>query len=415
MGNILIFAGTSEGRKLIEYFSNLKIHLTACVATEYGEQLIEKSEFVHVLSERFNREQMFALMQQNDFDLVIDATHPYAKEVSENIHWACCQSKREYIRIIRQKAFYKNCIYVESYDQAVSYLNKTEGNILLTTGSKDLESFTRIIDFENRIYPRILPMSKGIEKCFTLGFQPRNVICMQGPFSQDLNTAMLRQIDAKFLVTKDSGKAGCLGEKISAAENVGAKVIIIGRPIEENGFELDQAISFFNTRFEINTIENLPAKFPLFIDLEHKKIVVIGAGKIAQRRIEKLLPFQCNIIVVADKPSEKIEQYHHEIQLTFILRKFNKADLDGAFMVIAATNSREINHDIYLECIERNLFCSIADCKEECSFYFPALIHYQKGIIGVCGNGEDHSATSDMAAYIRHSIKEKETRKHEKN
>jgi len=82
---ILLFGGTTEGRKLTEYLSNTNVFVDVCVATEYGQQLLQKSENVNVISGRMDTEQMTAMMKQQKYKLVIDATHPYALEVTENI------------------------------------------------------------------------------------------------------------------------------------------------------------------------------------------------------------------------------------------------------------------------------------------------------------------------------------------
>ena len=83
-------------------------------------------------------------------DYVIDATHPYAKEVTKNLKSACEVMQVPYLRLVRGSEETKESICVENMDEAIKYLEKTEGNILVTTGSKELESYTRLTDYESR-------------------------------------------------------------------------------------------------------------------------------------------------------------------------------------------------------------------------------------------------------------------------
>ncbi len=410
MSKILIFAGTSEGRMLIDFFSNHAISITACVATEYGEQLILKNEFVHVIPKRLNLGQMIDLMKDSSFEYVIDATHPYAREVSINISEACKKTKLAYFRIVRSSNTHDDCVYVPSYEAAADYLNCTEGNILLTTGSKNIEIFTTVSGYSDRLFPRILPMTDGIEKCLALGIKAKNIICMQGPFSEEMNIAMSKQVGAKFIVTKDSGDSGGFPDKYHAAKKTGAALIVIGRPTEEEGISLEEAMAFFSDQYDLsmNVKQQAALRFPVFMELTGKKIAVIGAGKIALRRIETLLLFGCEITVIADKLSPLIESYHFEHKLIILRKKFEPDDLNGVYMAIAATDDREVNHSIFMECSKRSILHSIADCKEECDFYFPGIIEYDGGIIGICGNGNDHAKTKRTADQLRRCVKEKE-------
>ena len=232
--NILIFAGTTEGRELAEFLSRRGVALWVSVATEYGETLLPKGEGLSVHTGRMDEGDMEAFFKEKNIDLVVDATHPYAAVVSGNIFRACERTQTEYIRLLRKESKdTEDCIFVNSVKEAVDYLKKTDGNVLVTTGSKELSAFTEIPDYENRIFARVLSTPEVALDCAALGFRGKNLICMQGPFSRELNVAMLRQIGAAYLVTKDSGKAGGFEEKILAAREANAKVILIGRPAEQ--------------------------------------------------------------------------------------------------------------------------------------------------------------------------------------
>lgn len=230
---ILIFAGTTEGRELAEFFSERHVFITASVATEYGETLLNPGEYLTVRQGRMSQEEMEGFLKKHTFLAVVDATHPYAQEVSRNIQRACLAVEVEYIRLLREEsADTEDCIFVESSEKAAEYLGTVQGNVLVTTGSKELSAFTKVPDFKERIYARVLSTPEVAASCAALGFEGKHLICMQGPFSRELNTAMLRQFQAAFLVTKDSGKAGGFEEKLEAAREAGAKVVLIGRPKE---------------------------------------------------------------------------------------------------------------------------------------------------------------------------------------
>ncbi len=240
---ILLFAGTTEGRILWEYCNEHKISATAAVATEYGEAVLPQGELSHVLVGRMDREQMADLIKKGRYRLVIDATHPYAKEATENIKAACRICGIQYIRIIRESLPIPDAIYVRNLKEAADYLNRYEGRALITTGSKELEAFTKVTDYTKRLTVRILPDYENLKHCMELGFTGSNIICMQGPFSEELNLAVLKEIKASYLVTKESGSFGGFPEKVRAAGKAGAKVIVISRPEAEEGHTCQEAMA----------------------------------------------------------------------------------------------------------------------------------------------------------------------------
>ena len=250
MQEVLIFSGTSEGRRLAELLSRSGISVTVCVATEYGQEVMEqKNDHISVQVGRLDRPEMEALIGQKSWQAVVDATHPFAKEVTQNITEACRNQGREALRLLReetcrekdfrQKA--EKIIYVDSAQEAIAYLNQTAGTIFFTTGSKELPEYLEGIKDISRIYVRILPNSQEVEKCHSLGLRGKQIICMQGPFSTQLNAAMMKEIQADILVTKETARAGGFPEKLGAAEQVGADVVVIRRP-REKGYTLEEIL-----------------------------------------------------------------------------------------------------------------------------------------------------------------------------
>lgn len=252
MYKICVFAGTAEGRELVEFLSTQDLLLTACVATEYGETLLREAENLTISRKRLTEGEMEELFRKAQFDLVVDATHPYATAVTENICAACAATKTEYLRLSRNgEAVPEDAVFAEDISAAVHYLNSTEGNILLTTGSKELSQYVQIRDFETRVYARVLPMEESLQLCQKAGLHQSHILAMQGPFSVEMNIAMLKSVGAKFLVTKDSGSRGGFDEKIAAAREIGAKLVVIGRPPQKEGLSFEAVIDLLCRRFDL--------------------------------------------------------------------------------------------------------------------------------------------------------------------
>jgi precorrin-6x reductase len=240
MNKVLLFAGTTEGRIISEYLKDKKIPATVCVATEYGESLLTENQNLDVLVGRMDKDEMNVFLKKNEFNLVIDATHPYAALVTDNIKAACDENNINYIRLIRESTKEKDVMYFSSIKETIDYLNTQEGNALITTGSKEIDAFINVNDYKKRLIARVLPMADIIKKCTELGFQGKNLICMQGPFSEEMNYLMLKESNSSFLVTKEAGTYGGFSEKVNAAKRAGAKVLVIKRPTEETGLTLEE-------------------------------------------------------------------------------------------------------------------------------------------------------------------------------
>lgn len=240
MDKILLFAGTTEGRNLAEFLEKNQIPTEVCVATQYGETLLEEGKYLHVHAGRLDETEMEQQIQKKQITLVIDATHPYAVIVSQNIRRACSRTGTEYIRLARKetdaswKQEMEDVTEVASVAEAAAFLAKKEGRIFAATGSKELSAYQVIPDYQNRVVARVLSTPEAVSECAMLGFSGKNLICMQGPFTEDLNVAMLRQAQASWMVTKESGKAGGFLEKLRAAKKAGAKLVVIKRPGEQS-------------------------------------------------------------------------------------------------------------------------------------------------------------------------------------
>lgn len=252
---LLIFAGTTEGRELAEFIDEQGIKAYICTATEYGETLLPHGKTITTFGRRLTEEEMIEWMEKERFSFVIDATHPYATLVTENIKKACQHCKLEYIRLLRDSEQKKKeedfVIWVNTIEEAISYLKETDGIILATTGSKELYKYKELPNYQERVVARILSTIDSIKACQMLGFQGKNLVCMQGPFNEEFNYALLKQIHASYMVTKESGRAGGFLEKLKASKRAGVKTIVVGRQVEERGLSLQEIKKFICEKFNI--------------------------------------------------------------------------------------------------------------------------------------------------------------------
>lgn len=144
--------------------------------------------------------------------------------------------------------------------------------------------------------------------------------------------------------------------------------------------------------------------FPLFVSLRGKRIYIAGAGKIAARRAEVLLSFGAKLSVVAPEcapeMSELLGRKSGE-DLAYRKKCFEEADLSGKDFVFAATDDEELNHRIAVLCRGKGVPVNNASCKEDCDFFFPAIVQEQGLTIGVSSGGDDHKKVAQVCEKLR--------------
>lgn len=225
----VVFSGTTEGKELCRFLSRQRIETLACVATPYGAKVMEPMPYVAVSVGRKDKNKIKAAI--NGCDFVVDATHPYATEITENIRSACRDCGIKYLRLLRhtQKS---GGVRVKNTQEAARLLCDTKGMIFVSTGSKEAKAYESL---RERVVIRVLDTEDARQKCESLGF--RRIICKRGPFSVEEN---IRDFTGcRYLVTKESGREGGFFEKQEAAEKLGMTVIAIACPAER-GFEIGQ-------------------------------------------------------------------------------------------------------------------------------------------------------------------------------
>lgn len=230
---ILFLAGTSDARMLALKIKETGINLLATVVTESGANEL-KEVGIDVRIGRLTANEMANLILDQGMRVVVDASHPFAEEASKNAMEAAKMADVPYIRYEREHQQYVNekVIAVSDYKEAASVALDKKGVIFLATGSKTLEIFVEKLlpSADIRLIARMLPRLDNMEKCERLGIPQKNIVAIQGPFTKEFNIALFRQYGVTLMITKESGKAGSVDEKLEAAMELGIETILIGRP-----------------------------------------------------------------------------------------------------------------------------------------------------------------------------------------
>ena len=274
MKDVFIFSGTTEGRSLATWLASKGVMVHVRVATDYGADVMEPDDNIDVqVGSCGGAEGIARVISENMYEIVVDATHPYATTVSKHIREGCQQAGAEYIRLRREDSDVSedDIVTVDTVSDAVDYLKDREGVILAATGSKELDRYTAIPDYRERVVARVLSTMDSVKRAVELGFEGRNLICAQGPFPEDVNYATLRQIDARYLVTKDSGTVGGYEEKVRAARRAGVTVVLVRKP-DDSGHPYDEVMSMLEQRLGIPHEETVPEP------AGRREVLLVGIG-----------------------------------------------------------------------------------------------------------------------------------------
>lgn len=229
---ILVFGGTSDSLEIcdkINKFINLDYILS--VTTNYGEDLARKIA-KEVIVGKLSKEDMINFIKEKNINKIIDATHPYAIEVSKNAMECAKELNIDYTRYERKSLIeditYENKYIVGSIEEACKIARDNGSNIFIGTGSKNLPQIVEYIPDRNLI-ARVLPTSDVLLSCEKLGLNADNIIAMKGPFSKSINEEFYRHYNIDIVITKESGIAGGFLEKVDACETLNIPVVIIQR------------------------------------------------------------------------------------------------------------------------------------------------------------------------------------------
>ncbi len=229
---ILVLSGTRDGRGIVRFLKNNGFTVLATAVTDYGSELSKGAGADYVASGELDDKEMAGLIRQHNCTAVIDATHPFAAEASKNAMSACRELGVGYLRYEREPAAIpKNPLvhHVGNIEEAAKVASQLGNVIFYTAGSRGLELFLKQIK-RKRVVVRVIPAEEVIKKCLVLGISTGDIIAMQGPFSTELNRAMMEECGSDVLVTKESGKVGGIEEKVRSALSLNIAVVVIERP-----------------------------------------------------------------------------------------------------------------------------------------------------------------------------------------
>ena len=234
---IWVFSGTADGNETANELKASGRNIVVSVAGDYGAQAGKsKLADIKIIAGRLGEEKRRALMRDSQCRAVVDATHPYAENISLQLTRICQDLKIPYLRLQRQSALEglnenTEVILAKDADDAAQKAMKLGKRIFLATGSKDLETFlTSPGAKDKQWFLRLLPDEELLARAIKLGIPRTNICAMQGPFSQDFNEALFRDWQIDCIVTKDSGSAGGAEAKFNAAQKLGIKVVVLKRP-----------------------------------------------------------------------------------------------------------------------------------------------------------------------------------------
>ena len=234
-----VFSGTSDGNQLANELAEQGYPVVVSAATEYGgEVAAHNCSGVSVWAGRQGVEAQKQALSQNQAQVIIDATHPYASLISEQLISLSQTLNIPYLRYERPSSLKTDSgIECDSTEQAAEQAIKLGQRIFLTTGSKNLATFLNAPGAaEREWFVRITPEPEFIQRAIDLGV-PRSHICaMQGPFSQAFNEALWRDLKIDCVITKDSGDAGGYQAKVAATQTLKIPLLIIKRPKLEYPF-----------------------------------------------------------------------------------------------------------------------------------------------------------------------------------
>lgn len=227
---IWVIGGTKDSRDFLEKIVNSTTDIIVTTATEYGGKLLENLS-LKVVCKKLTYPMMLDFVKSEGIDKIIDLSHPYAMEVSQNALNVSKEMEIEYFRFEREEIFLLPQKYSEfdNIEELIKYVEGVEGNILVTLGSNNIPHFSQLKNLNN-CYFRILPKWDMVKRCEDVGILPKNIIAIQGPFSKNMNKVMIEQYNIKYLITKQAGDTGGEREKIESADEMGVEVIFLTRP-----------------------------------------------------------------------------------------------------------------------------------------------------------------------------------------
>lgn len=224
---IWVIGGTKDSRVFLEKYIKIDSNIIVSTATEYGGKLLENFD-IKTSTKKMDKTEMLNFIDEYNITKIIDTSHPYAFEVSQNAMDVADEKNIKYFRFERETIdlLPKKYSKFNDIESLINYIENLEGNILVTLGSNNVPAFKDLKNLSN-IYFRILPKWDMVKRCEDNNILPKNIIAMQGPFSEIMNIAMLEQLNIKYLVTKKAGDTGGEKEKVTACDKKDVEIVYL--------------------------------------------------------------------------------------------------------------------------------------------------------------------------------------------
>lgn len=234
---IILLGGTKDSINIIEFIKNkYDSYILTTTTTEYGAKLAKEGGSDETIAKPLPKEEIIEIIKDENFDILIDATHPFAEHITQTSVSIANELKIPYIRFERpttnlENIDTSNIHYVKSFDDAGKLIESefNNGNVLHFAGANTMEDILKYVSCE-KFYPRILKVPSSLKKCEELGVSDDHIIPMTGAASLEENIELIERYNARVMITKESGEIGGVIEKIEAANQKNIAIIMIQRP-----------------------------------------------------------------------------------------------------------------------------------------------------------------------------------------
>ena len=258
---IILLGGTKDSINIIEHIKdNYESYILTTTTTEYGAKLAREGGSDETIAKPLPKEEIIKIIKENNFDILIDATHPFAEHITQTSISIANELKIPYIRFERPTTNFENIDtshihFVNSFDEAGKLIESefSNGNVLHFAGANTMKDIVKYVSTQ-RFYPRILKVESSLKKCEELNIDSTHIIPMTGAASCEENIKLIEKYDACVMITKESGEIGGVIDKIDAANEKDIAVIMIIRP----------EIKELNKNDVVTNLEELDTKLKIF-------------------------------------------------------------------------------------------------------------------------------------------------------
>lgn len=234
---IFLLGGTKDSINIIEFIkNNYDAFILTTTTTEYGARLAQEGGSDDTIACPLPKAEIIQIIKNQNFEILIDATHPFAEHITQTSASVASELKIPYIRFERPITNLENIDtsrihYVKSFDEAGKLIANDfpQANVLHFAGSNTMEDILKYVS-PKQFYPRILKVPSSLEKCEKLNIDETHIIPMTGAASCEENIELIEKYDASVMITKESGEIGGVIDKIDATNEKDISIIMIQRP-----------------------------------------------------------------------------------------------------------------------------------------------------------------------------------------